>query len=128
MGDKYILTRAINPWKFLNKEVYGTHQNWFASWSPNHVVNQVSYRYRDWEEAKDGHGKKMLPSPYNHGQGWYVEVFAAIKADLYRRGDLEEWRKFWKMKGAFENSGPYDKVIEEYKWNAFSEGLVWLGI
>jgi hypothetical protein len=99
LGSGYRFAGSYNA-LFLKTSIYGTQ--------PGSVVeNRLWFRYRDWASASSrepfirmdysrrGKKKRLLPDPYNMGEGWYEAAFKIIRRDLARWKCWSAWHYSW---------------------------------
>jgi hypothetical protein len=89
-----------------------------ACLNPN---NPIDCRYQKCESR--------LPNPYNKGLDWFPEAIEAIKADVTRFEDIEEWKIFWSPFHVFQsNKTIFDNFCHECILDQMSEGFKLLGL
>ena len=104
--------------RFVNPKIYSELDEFLLKQVPYRQYESEGAlfwsRYRDWTDARlnpknpvDCKYKKYesrLPNPYNKGHDWFPEAIEAIKADITRFEDIEEWRTFWSSFHVFRNN------------------------
>jgi hypothetical protein len=127
--------------RFLNQKVY-SELDGFLLKQPAYRQYESAFfwnRYRDWTDARlnpknpvDCRYQKYesrLPNPYNKGLNWIPEAIEAIKADITRFDDIEEWRIFWSSFRVFRNNKViFDDFFHECILDQMSEGFKLLGL
>jgi hypothetical protein len=97
----------------------------------------VSWRYRDWVHAAvDGNlsicnpnFRSRLPKPHNKGNSWYAEALAAIKEDISRFDNVEDWRTFWlRFSVVWSNEDTFNLWVEEFSLEQMHDGIKLLGL
>jgi hypothetical protein len=129
--------------RFVNPMVYSELDEFLRKQLPQRQYESDGglfwSRYRDWTGARlnpknpiDCRYQKCesrLPNPYNKGLDWFPEAIEAIKADITRFDDIEEWRVFWSSFRVFRNNTVvFDDFFDECSLDQMSEGLKLLGL
>jgi hypothetical protein len=97
----------------------------------------LGYRYSDWARAAvddslsiyDPGFRSRLPRPFNKGNSWIAEAMAAIKVDIIRFDNVEEWRIFWDgFIVVQENDDTFDLWVDEFSLQQMHDGIKLLGL
>lgn len=100
-------------------------------------VSTLWAQYNEWAKATvdnslsihDPLFKSRLPKPFNKGDSWYTEAMAAIKEDIIRFDDVEEWRTFWhNFEVTWESTDTFDLWVEEFSLEQMHDGIKLLGL
>jgi hypothetical protein len=94
-------------------------------------------RYKDWAKATVDHSlsihdplfKSRLPKPHNKGDSWYPEAMAAIKEDIIRFDNAEDWRTFWlRFSVVSKHENTFNLWFEECSLEQMHDGIKLLGL
>jgi hypothetical protein len=97
----------------------------------------VLWRYRDWAGAAadnklniyDPDFRSRLPRPCNKDDNWYAEAMAAIKEDIMRFDNAEDWRTFWLgFSVVLKHENTFNLWFEEFSLEQMHDGIKLLGL
>lgn len=100
-------------------------------------IAQVLWPYRDWARAAadnklniyDPDFRSRLPRPCNKGDNWYAEAMAAIKEDIIRFDNAEDWRTFWLgFSVVLKHENTFNLWFEEFSLEQMHDGIKLLGL